>query len=397
MAEAEASLSRFKVLKESFGALFFDLGGLLAGGVAAYYVSLVLIRPWVVMIYPIVLTVKGAVNGILAGRISTGLHIGLVKPSFKGNTRYYHSILSSICMLSLISSASLGIIVFIISSLFYDTNIGEFGLIIFSCLTAKALAIAIVIPITSLLASTSYKKGLDPDIITYPVSSTIADVLATITYVFTLALMFWLGLIGNAIVYIIGFSFIFTTALLTYVFRMEEEFWKTIKEALVTIFIVILIASLSGFALSHVRSHIELRPGILMVYPALIDTIGGAGSIFGSISTTKIALGSIEMKIKAVKDEAAEVVQIGAAALPFYFIYGLVALLSGGGPLSFVVIILSLLTIFLPIMFISFLVAILTRMKGLDPDNFVIPFETALADCLLTLTLSTMLILFYGA
>ena len=41
--------------------------------------------------------------------------------------------------------------------------------------------------------------------------------------------------------------------------------------------------------------------------------------------------------------------------------------------------------------FISISVAVLTFRKGLDPDNFVIPIESSLADILTTISLVIML------
>jgi cation transporter-like permease len=45
------------------------------------------------------------------------------------------------------------------------------------------------------------------------------------------------------------------------------------------------------------------------------------------------------------------------------------------------------------IILISYAVAILTFKKGLDPDNFVIPIESSLADSITTTALFTALVL----
>ncbi|MEM2604920.1 MAG: hypothetical protein QW353_08500, partial [Candidatus Korarchaeum sp.] len=85
---------RYQVFRDSLFSLSFDLGGLFAGGILESFSGLVLRRPWCIALYPIVLTGRGALNGIEAARISTGLHLGTVRPSFRGNTTYYYSIIS---------------------------------------------------------------------------------------------------------------------------------------------------------------------------------------------------------------------------------------------------------------------------------------------------------------
>jgi cation transporter-like permease len=46
------------------------------------------------------------------------------------------------------------------------------------------------------------------------------------------------------------------------------------------------------------------------------------------------------------------------------------------------------------IVIVSYMVAILTYRKGLDPDNFVIPIESSLADSITTMSLFLVLSLF---
>jgi len=368
----------------------------LAGSIAAYHVSLVLIRPWAIMIYPLVLGVRGAINGVLSGRLSTGLHVRLIEPSLTKNTRYYYVVIGSIFSLSLISSVTVGLLAFVASSLLYGTPVQEFGLIIFSCVAAKALAVLVMVPFTSLLGFLSYRRGLDPDVSVYPISSTIADIWSTAAYVFTLALGFWYGFPGKVLIYGLGGGFFVAVAFLAYNFREEREYWKTLKEALIGILIITCIEAFAGLFLSRIKSYIKKTPGILMVYPALTGTIGDGAAIFGSVSTTKLVVGLIETKLSSIKDEAEELLQIGVAVMLMYVIYSLIAFLNEGNPAAFAVILLSFFILFPIITTIAFSMAILTFMKGLDPDNFVIPFETALTDSLLTLVMSSLIILFYA-
>ncbi|RLI19057.1 hypothetical protein DRO54_09195 [Candidatus Bathyarchaeota archaeon] len=387
--------SKIKIFKESFAVFLFNFGELLAGGLAVYFVSLVLAKRWVIMIYPLVLGVRGAINGVLSGRLSTGLHTKLIEPSLRKNTSYYYSILTSIYTLSLISSLTIGTLAFILSIIFYEIAIGEFALIIFSCIVTKAIALLITVPFTSLLGFLAYRRGLDPDVVVYPISSTVADIWATIAYIITLSMAFSFGLAGNIILYAIGLGFILTVLCLTYRFRKETEYWKTLKEAFFSVLIVGLIEAIGGFFLSRIKTQMERSPGILLVYPALMATTGSAGAIFGSISTTKLVLGLTQPSFKGIRNELSDLTQIGAASFILYFIYSLAAYVSETTLTVFLIPLLCFFITFPAITLIAFSMAILTFVKGLDPDNFVIPFETALTDTLLTLTLTSLILTFY--
>ena len=393
----EKKEGKFKIFRESLGVFLFNFGELLAGSLAVFFISLVLIRPWVIMIYPLVLGVRGAVNGVLSGRLSTGLHVKLIEPSLRKNTRYYYSILASIYALSLISSLTIGAIALILSSTFYGTSITEFPLIIFSCIVIKAIALLVTAPFTSFLGFFAFRKGLDPDVIVYPISSMVADIWATIAYISTLSLAFSFGQIGNMLLYVIGFGFIFTVFYLTYKFRTDAEYWKTLREAAFSVLVVGFIEAIGGFFLSRVKVQIERSPGILLIYPALMATTGSAGAIFGSISTTKLVLGMTEPKFGGIKNELSDLTQIGASSFIMYLIYGLIAFAKEGSFIAFSIPLLCFLIIFPAMTIIVFSMAILTFVKGLDPDNFVIPFETALTDTLLTLTLTSLIMMFYLA
>ncbi|HID90911.1 TPA: hypothetical protein EYP44_03020 [Candidatus Bathyarchaeota archaeon] len=345
------------------------------------------------MIFPVVLGVRGAVNGVLSGRLTTGLHTGLVEASLRGNTRYYRMLLSSVFALSLVSSATIGLIVFSIGNVFYGVPLGDLPFIIYACVTINALAVFITAPITSLLGFLSYRRGMDPDIFVYPASSTVADILATVCYVITLSLVFWWGPAGRIAIALVSYGFCFIALLLTVLFGKEREYWRTIREALMAVFAVGIIEGLSGAVLSGVKAYIERYPSILVIYPALIDTVGDAGSIFGSLSTTRLALGTLDARMGAIKGGLGELLQVEIAALMMYAIYSGIAFIGEGSEACALAIILVYLIATLPIILASFSMAILTFTRGLDPDNFVIPIEMAFADSLVTSVLAMLVYL----
>lgn len=388
------SLRSLKTFKESFAALLFGFGGLIAGSILVKFVSLIFISPWTIIMYPLVLSSRGAINGVLSGRLGTGLQTRLIEPRFRKNTRYYYVTLAAVLTLSLISSLLAASITFVIAFSIFGVTLQELDRIFLTCIITKALSVLVTAPFSSSLGFLSYRKGLDPDVFVYPISATIADIWTTISYVLTLGLVFWYRPFFSPAIYFFGFAFIVAVILLSIIFRRDENYWMTLKEACLMILTVIPLSAISGFALSKVRTQMRESLGILTVYPALINTLGAAGAIFGSLSTTKLALGLIKAKINELKSEFRDLSQIGSAVLIMYVIYGVIASSIGGRVVSFAIILLSLIILFPIIIGIAFSIGILAFIKGLDPDNFIIPFETTLTDCLLTVVISILIVLF---
>ena len=386
----EEAERKFRVFTESFFSLSFDLGGLIAGSLIGYYATLIFLKSWAIAIYPIVLTGRGALNGVLAGRLSTGLHVELIKPSLTKNTRYYYAVASSLLSLSLIVSFIMSTMAFIVTG----ALLSELPLIFSTCITAQAITMLLTVPATSMIGFIAFKRGLDPDAILYPISSTLADIWATISYLIALYMAFWLPA-GRTIIYVTGIITIILAGILAYIFRAQSEYWRTLREASLTIIAVTLVATVSGYSLSHIKSKLEALPEVLIIYPALIDTLGDSVAIFGSISTTKLFIGTLESRFSHLTRQIKDLAQLWLSSTIYYIVYGFIAYLPGRNFFSFLLPLASFNLIFPVMIAVSFLVAILTFKRGLDPDNFVIPLETALTDTLLTLTLTSLIILFY--
>ena len=383
---------RFKIFLESIFSLSNTPLGLVAGVIfTMFYTSLIRFRRWSIAIYPTVLTTRGVINGILAGRLSTGLHVGLINPSLTKNTKYFHAILSSQLTLSLLSSLLTSFIAFIVTS----APAEDLNMIIFTSIAIQAISLGLINPATAIIAFIAYRKGLDPDIILYPFSSSIADVLSTISYVISLITIFWFNIAGIITIYIIGLIAIFFSCINTYKFRDEKEYWKTLRESLLAVVITTLIAMISGYSLLQIERQLEEAHGVLLIYPALIDSLGDIAASFGSITTTRLHLGLIEAKIGGIRRQLSDLVQIWFSGLTYYAIYGLTAHLIDKSLKSFFIVIASFSMVSPLIILLVYSIAILTFKKGLDPDNFVIPIETSVTDAMITVCLAILIILLH--
>jgi mgtE-like transporter len=129
---------------------------------------------------------------------------------------------------------------------------------------------------------------------------------------------------------------------------------------------------------------------IYSVYPAIIATIGGVGSIIGSTATTKLALGLINPLFSSIKQHLNEIIGAWLASLVMFLVYGIVySFMSGietlGEMIMFTTQLLTINILAVSLMvFISYSAAIFTLRRGWNPDNFVIPIESSLADIITT-------------
>jgi mgtE-like transporter len=136
--------------------------------------------------------------------------------------------------------------------------------------------------------------------------------------------------------------------------------------------------------------------GILVIYPALLNVTGGFGAVIGASATTRLALGTMDSSFKSIKQHVNQIAGAWIASVVMYLTIALVSVINQVSVsltqiLTFVLLILATnLFAGLFMVAIALSVAILSFHGGLNPDNFVIPIESSLADAITTLSLLIM-------
>jgi len=380
-------------LRQSLMAYAFNIFGIVAGTIVAYFLGIFQSIPWAFIIYPPILSARGVVGGLFCGRLSTGLHIGTVQPRFSKNTRSFYLLLYATVVLTFEASILMGLIAAALFTVSRSSLTLEFFSIMIVVTSTMALSLVLVSPLAIVASFLSFKHGLNPDIVLYPVESTIADLLITLLYVGVLNVYASNGLEGRYILASISLTLLFCTIYYTIRNLREREFVKTLKESLLTIILVSIIINIAGSTFGKISEVVEERREIYTVYPALIDTIGDVGSVVGSTATTKLALGILKPSFSSIKHHFLEVSSAWTASLIMYCVYSILSLIVQGiftlpNFLSFTALLLIANTIAAScIILVSYSVAILTYQKGFDPDNFEIPIESSLADSLTSIAL----------
>jgi len=381
------------MFKETSLAYLFDIAGLLAGFLVAYQLGVFRLSPWALALYPTLISTR-VISGLLSGRLSTALHLGTIYPRFSGNTKSFYKLIDAIIVLTLVTSLTVSLISLFFGYLLWGITLADFSAIV--SVMVATLAIGLLFSLVTIkVAFVSFKRGLDPDIVVYPIISTAVSIFITLCYIGVLNLFFFLPYLGRLAILAIGFTHVFLVLYLISRDKQEPEFLKTISESLIMLLFVSIMVTLTGTIFKGISNFAENRKEIYTIYPALINMVSNVGSVVGSTANTKLALGLLTPSFSSIKNHTKNITSAWVASFLMFTVLALISLavnrvFSLSSVLNFMVIIwLSNVIAVIGIALLSYWVSILTFKRGLDPDNFVIPVETSFA----TIVTSTALLL----
>lgn len=351
---------------------------LLPGAILALSSPLFSTFMWLLLVYPPLLSLRGTIGGVYSGRLTTSLHLGNMLPRILGNTDEYYTLLLAVSLLHLIGAVivTLSSTALLILLFGYGINIiSEVFLLVFSTFF---LTQVVMIPLVTIIAKASYVRGWDPDIVTYPFTSSLGDVAITIFFIFSSLIILnigvgWLALILSLLNFVMPIIF-YSLGFDPEIFRVE------VRESLLAIVITSVIVMITGLGLRGMAEYLEKNPVLYFIYPSILTSIGDGGSIIGSTSTTKLALTG-ELDIETLLKLNLPII---AGLIAFLFtLYGLLGFILFSIPLDigflFKLMIAGVFSVSI-IGVISIYIAYLTYRRGLDPDHFVTPIESSLAD-----------------
>jgi len=385
------------MFKETSLAYFFDIAGLVAGFLIAYQLNVFRLSPWAFALYPTLISTR-VISGLLSGRLSTGLHLGTIHPRFSGNTKSFHKVIHAIIVLTLVTSLTVSLISLLFGYLLWGITLTDFPAILSVMVSTLAIGLLFTF-VTIKVAFVSFTRGLDPDIIVYPIISTAATIFITLCYIGVLNLFFFLPNLGRLAIIGIGLTHVFLVLFLVSKDKQEPEFITTIRESLLMLILVAMLVTLTGTIFKRISIFAANRKEIYTIYPALINMVSNVGSVVGSTANTKLALGVLTPTFASIKNHAKNILSAGAASLLVVTILAFISIaINLVSPLSNVLVFmgtiwLSDIIAVISIVLISYGVAILTFKRGLNPENFVIPIETSLATIVTSIALLIALLL----
>lgn len=168
------TLSDFKEI--SAGQFFSITGGLIAGIILASLENDLLLIPGLLILIPGFLEMKGNVNGSLASRLSSALHIGSIRPEIKNTAFLRENVLSSF-VLVIVVGLVLGVASFTATYLYFKVFYIK---IIYIALLTSLISDVLSIPLTTVSCFWLFKRGYDPDNIMGPYVTTTGDIISLI-------------------------------------------------------------------------------------------------------------------------------------------------------------------------------------------------------------------------
>jgi mgtE-like transporter len=388
----------FKIFREALAGYTFDIGGIVAGTIIALQMNVFSISPWSIAVYPAILSARGIIGGLFSGRLSTAFHLGTIFPRIFKNTKSFRMLVNAVVALTFEVSVIMSLFSTVFGSILWGTTLAEFPNILAVISATMSLGLIITL-VTMGVSSISFKYGLDSDVFLYPAVSAISDVLITLFYIFVLSLFFSPNPFGQWLIVSLGL-FLMISALISVLtsFR-EKEFTKTLKESFFTLIFVAVIVNITGTILSRISASVTKQSEVYIVFPALMAIIGDVGAVVGSTATTKLAVGLLDVSFSGMRNHLREIFCAWTASL-IVFVFCSFLSLSISGTFSlelflnftFLLLVTNVIAAS-AIILISYAVALLTFQKGLDPDNFVIPIESVLADNITSIALLVTLFL----
>lgn len=175
----------WSIYREALPILLVALGGgLFAGLVLERMVESVERFPGLLVMIPVFLATRGNVYGALGGRISSGLHQGLIEPRFEWDDRLVNAIAAS-----LINGIGISIVIGVITwlaLLALGWEVAALYELIGIMVIAGVLTSVILIFGLLALIFAGFEYGYDPDNLVGPIVTTLGDVFGMLFMLFSI-------------------------------------------------------------------------------------------------------------------------------------------------------------------------------------------------------------------
>lgn len=189
----EVQAIQYKIFDENFKEIFWSqlvsiIGGLIAGSALALYTDQLLLIPSMLILLPGFLEMRANISAPMASRLSSGLFLGIIKPTGTNQIKknIIHGNVIASFLLSFILSLLLGIVVFLMNYFVFQFYTPKLILII---VIAGLLANMLEIPVALFATFYLFKKGHDPNNIMGPFLTSLGDITSIAAILFTLVIL----------------------------------------------------------------------------------------------------------------------------------------------------------------------------------------------------------------
>lgn len=371
--------------RQSLVALLFNsttsfVAGAVLGAITGTFEAL----PGLLVMVPAAIGLRGNIFGTFGNRLSTAIHIGTFRLSFKRETVLGQNVAASIA-LTFALSLILAVVARVIAVGFgVKDAIGVLDLALVS-VAGGLLASVVVLATTLLLSIGAVRRGWDMDNLVAPTMSTMGDVI-TVPSLFLATKLLGLGAVTDALAWsmVLLTVIVFATALRS---RLAE-LRRIIRESMPVLTVAVVLSTLAGIAVQKQLTVFAALPALLVLEPAFVSSAGALGGILSSRVATNLHLGLVEPTIRPGHGVTQDALLVFGLAVPV-FIYNavgsaaLAGLLGQEGPGIGWTILLSLIAGGVTVAFVialAYYSTIAAWRFDVDPDSFGIPVVTSAVD-----------------
>ncbi|KPK70839.1 hypothetical protein AMJ87_08200 [candidate division WOR_3 bacterium SM23_60] len=368
-----------KVLRESTPLLLLTvIGGAFAGSVLGKMQDILVIVPGVFVLIPAILGLRGNVGIAFGSRLSTLLHLGLMKSSLRLTSLLLNNVFGAFS-LSFLFSAFFGILAHFLCLLIGLPSAGITKLTLIGFMSG-ILASMVMIPFTTILTIFSFRKGIDPDDIISPAIAVFGDGIAMLSiYLVTILVQKWT---------VPDLSLVIVALLAAKMrFPSRYRFVRIFLESSPIVVMCGLLGIGAGLFLHHHQYAFIIAPYLLVLLPQLVSKVGSIGSISGMKLTSGLYIGYAKPFIwnKYVRQTLIAALLLSLIlVIPVALITYLSACILNIGKPVFTVLLIFTLAGMVPLSFgasfVSFVIASIAKRIRLDPSNVVAPLITSLGD-----------------
>ncbi|HID73949.1 MAG TPA: hypothetical protein EYP43_02735 [Thermoplasmata archaeon] len=369
------------VILQSGSALLFSLTGFVAGLILGHWVGILDAMPGMIVLVPVAIGMRGNIFGAMASRLGSRLHTGEIEPSFRGGalgvsarTAFVQTMSMSlgVAMLAYLLSNALGFGTITITEMVFISMVG--GL-----LAALPLFIA-----TMGIATVSYRRGLDPDNVTVPMTAALGD-LITVPSLFlaaTLTMRVSPDALRAAVLGLVGLTFA------SFLLARGGEARRIVQQSTPVLTTSALLMTTSGLFLMRSSDLVYLYPALLVLLPPFNNESGSIGSILASRLSSANYMGLTTVGTRPDRVAVTNLLAIFVAGIVIFPVIGatagILSAMSGVRmpPLWLFILIAALAGTLTSVvaMLGSYYVTYVALRVGYDPDNVVIPLIASLMD-----------------
>ena len=371
--------------RQSLVALLFNsatsfAAGAVLGSITGTFEAL----PGLLVMIPAAIGLRGNIFGTFGNRLSTSIHTGTFRLSFKRETVLGQNVLASIA-LTFVLSLVLAVIARVISvGLGISNTISVLDLSLIS-VAGGLLASAVVLGATILLSIGAVRRGWDMDNLVAPTVSTLGDVI-TIPALFLATKLLGHGSFTTASAWsmVVLSVVVFAVAARSKLAELRRIIW----ESMPVLTAAIVLSTLAGIAVQKQLAVFAALPALLVLQPAFVSSAGALGGILSSRAATDLHLGVVEPTLQpgpVIRQDALLVFTLGFPVYLFNALgsAGVAALLGQAGPGVGSTVLLSLIGGAVTVVFVialAYYSTVAAWRFDVDPDTYGIPVVTAAVD-----------------